>query len=242
MKDNHQLITEHVEAAKRVARKVARFVDDRELRADVESAAMVGLTEAAERYDASGGEPFFAFAVKRVRGAALDELRRADRLPRRERTRVKHVAAARASVEARTGGAANDNAVAAEAGISLDELESTQARTSAFAHVRYDECHEHTAAAAEPSPADLLEHSQKIAAITDALPRLPERDREVLALYYGREMNLREIGATLGVTESRVCQLRSRAASALRREIFSRTTAPANDRGGRARRASAMSW
>jgi RNA polymerase sigma factor for flagellar operon FliA len=226
--EQNELVRTHIDAARRVARKVARPLNDPDLRADVESAALVGLVEAAQRYDANHPEPFFAFAVKRIRGAALDELRRVDPLPRRERRRAKQLAAAAAVVEARTGQAANSNQVAAELGISVEDLEAQRTRMNAVARIAYDEAVEQTVGE-ETSVVEAIDHAQKLDALGRALPALSARDRRVVEMYYGQEMNLREIGGTLGVSESRVCQIRSRAIKALEREVQFALRAPAND-------------
>ncbi len=226
---NYQgLICEHVDAARRVARRVARNVGDPELAKDVESAALVGLTEAALRFDAGRGEPFFAFAVKRVRGAALDELRRADRVSRRERSRAKQVASASAVLEAKTGRPANDNDVASVVGVSTDQIASTRARIEAFRHVSFDEAREAVTASTEPSPAEQAERAQDLRTLSRALTCLDDRDQSILQMYFCDAKNLRQIGDELGVSESRICQLRSRAITALRCEVARRQT-PAND-------------
>ena len=88
-----RLIFEHVDAARRISRRIARRCPDSVTQDDLESAALLGLTEAAERYDATRQEPFLAFAEKRIRGAVMDELRRGDILPRRLRQLARKIGA-----------------------------------------------------------------------------------------------------------------------------------------------------
>lgn len=228
--DRDKLIREHVDAARRVARKIARGLRDPALREDVEAAALVGLAEAAHRYDPQNGEPFFAFAVKRVRGAAVDELRRVQVLTRREREHARRIEDAMAAVEARSGDPANTNEVADELGMHVDRLRELQARVARRAAVPYDDAVGH-ASTADECPAERIDRKRALARLRRALDDLARRDREVIAMYYDRSMSLREIGARLGVSESRVCQLRGRAERALRRALLERQAQPPANAG-----------
>jgi len=218
-----QLIAEHMPMARRIARKVARRMPDNIRHEDLESAALVGLCEAADRFDATrpaACAAFVAFAAKRIRGSVLDELRRGDLMPRRARSAANKMGAATASLERRLGRAPCDNEVARELGVSLTAF------TDGFAGlvpVRVVELPE-TGAHAEivdgcPSPSAQLERADAIRRVRAALERIPERDALVLSLYYVEELSYLEIGEVLGVSESRVCQLHARALTRVRKAL-----------------------
>ncbi len=218
----NQLINEHVDMARRLARTMARRVPEHR-RDDLEGAALLGLTEAAQRYNPDRGEPFGAFAVHRVRGAILDELRRGDVLSRRARSSARRVDAAAAAIQARCGRTASNEEIAQELGMSGDEVEN--ARAAGTVHsvpLDYSE-----PVAATQHPAERIERRQQERMLVSAIARLSSREREVMRLYYEEGLKLREIGQRLGVTESRVCQLRSAAVASLRQSIVARC--PAND-------------
>ena len=116
-----RLIHEHIDMARRIALRVARRLPDWITTDDVVAAAMVGLTEAADRYDSTRGEPFAAFAEKRIRGAVLDELRRGDLMPRRARVKARQVGQAAARLEGKLGRPPEDEELALELGVSVEE-------------------------------------------------------------------------------------------------------------------------
>jgi RNA polymerase sigma factor for flagellar operon FliA len=215
--DRNALIAEHVPMARRLARKIARRVPRSFGREDLESAALLGLTEAAQRFDAGRGEPFVAFAAKRVRGAVLDELRRRDVLTRRSRQAVRQLAEVSREIEARVGREATTEELAATLGVSADQVVETQASAQAPTMVELDDVRD-TSAAAEPAPSmdEALDLRRNAEALRAVLPTLPERELMVLSMYYEDGLTQKEIGDILGVSESRVCQLRTRAIATLR--------------------------
>lgn len=218
--ERDRLIAEHVEVARRISMRMARRCPDWISRDDLVSAALLGLTEAADRYDSTRNEPFISFAEKRIRGAVLDELRRGDIMPRRARQMARKIGAAIQDLEKQTGQAPADEAVAAKLGVSVEvyrtELEQ-------LVHV--------TVGALEPgdegsttqhgheSPETETAKRQAMAKVRAALPKLQQRDLLVLGLYYNEELTYHEIAQVLGVTTSRVCQLHGRAIARLRSEI-----------------------
>jgi RNA polymerase sigma factor FliA len=213
--DRDALIHGHLDMARRIARKVARRVP-RSIGCDeLEGAAMLGLTEAASRFDSSRGEPFVAYAAKRVRGAILDELRRHDVLTRRGREGARRLAEATRAVEARTGRPAASEEIAREMDVSLEEVARFKARLQAAAVVSLDDLPAGRATE-DDSPAEMYAHAEDKARLVEALRGLPERDAMILSMCYQDGLTLKEIGEILGVTESRVCQLRSRSLRQLR--------------------------
>jgi RNA polymerase sigma factor for flagellar operon FliA len=180
---------------------------------------MLGLTEAAERYDETRNEPFIAFATKRIRGAVLDELRRGDIMPRRVRTLAREVGATIARLERELGGAPTDEQVAAALDVSLEEY---KANLEELVHVtvgsvELDESD--IASSAFSSPEEQAGKRLQIAKVKDALTRMDKRDVTLLSLYYNEELLYAEIAQVLGVTVSRVSQLHGRAIARLKAEL-----------------------
>jgi RNA polymerase sigma factor for flagellar operon FliA len=217
--DRHALIRGHVEMARRLARKVARRVPRSILRDELESAALLGLTEAAVRYDPHRGEPFVAYAAKRVRGAILDELRRSDPMTRRGREGARKLADAARAVEAKVGRPATTDEIAGMLGATVDEVSRARARFQSPAMIGLDEAHDLAQPTDDDSPHEKVSHEQQLRTLAGALAKLPQRDLQILSLYYQENLTLKEIGDVLGVTESRVSQLRTRAIAKLRKVI-----------------------
>ncbi|HET7503906.1 MAG TPA: RNA polymerase sigma factor FliA [Kofleriaceae bacterium] len=226
--ERDRLISEHIEIARRISMRMARRCPDWIAREDLVAAGMLGLTEAAERYDSTRNEPFLAFAEKRIRGAVLDELRRGDIMPRRARQMARKIGATIQELERKTGKSPSDEDVAAALGVTLEayrtDLEHlVHVTVGAFDH---DDDGSGALATSETSPEAGAARGQALSRVRTALPRLDPRDILVLGLYYNEELTYHEIAQVLGVTTSRVCQLHGRAISRLRAEI---ETAPAQE-------------
>lgn len=194
---------------------------------DLIQAGMIGLIEAAQKYDMSRGASFETYAGIRIRGAIVDEMRRGDWVPRSVHRNSRRISQAIAAVEARKGRDATDAEVADELGLSLDEYfemlqESNCARLFSYEETFGDEdsnidASDHSSAFA--SPLEGMQRDGLKKALVDAIRQLPEREQMVLSLYYDQELNLKEIGLVLGVSESRVSQLHSQAAARLRQKL-----------------------
>ena len=215
--ERDRLVTEHVGMARRIALRVARRLPEGITQDDMISAAYLGLTQAADRYDAKRGESFVAFAEKRIRGAVYDELRRGDILPRRMRTMANKVRDALRSLEQKLGRAPEDEEMAAELGVSVDEYRND---LEGLSHVSIVEL-----PAVETPANDASGYESPVAAtlrrdlvtkVMGSLEHLPPRDAQVLALYYIEEFSYAEIGSVLGVTVGRVSQLHARAIAKIR--------------------------
>jgi RNA polymerase sigma factor for flagellar operon FliA len=217
--DRDALIRGHIDMAKRLARKVARRVPQSVRRDELESAALLGLTEAATRFDPCRGEPFVAYAAKRVRGAILDELRRADVLTRRGRQGARRLAEATRAVEAQVGRPATTDEIATKLGTSIEEVSRARAQLQSPALVPLDDVRDVPRTPEHQAPDEHVSFEQQRRALAMGLAQLPERDLQILSLYYQESLTLKEIGDILGVTESRVSQLRSRALENLRKVI-----------------------
>ncbi len=190
---------------------------------DLIQSGMIGLLEAARHYDASQGASFETYAGIRIRGAMLDEVRRYDWTPRSVHRKAREVSEAMYRIERRTGRDARDTEVAAELGVSLDEYHRILQDAVGCRLFSIEELSENGDGFLElhgggesDTPGDQLARERFKAALADAIAGLPERERLVISLYYEEEMNLKEIGQVLGVSESRVCQINSQAMLRLR--------------------------
>jgi len=190
---------------------------------DLVSYGLLGLIGAIERYEPDRDVKFETYAIARIKGAIIDELRAMDWVPRSVRSRAREIERAIAQLEAKTGRAPTDEEIAAKVGITVEELEDSLtdiARSSIAAldelwtvsdggdQVALIDTVEDTDA---PDPQNTLSQTEQREAIADAIARLPEREKLVVTLYYYEELTLREIGEVLGVTESRVSQLHTKA-------------------------------
>ncbi len=194
---------------------------------DLIQAGMLGLLEAAQKYDPSRGASFETYAGIRIRGAIVDEMRRGDWAPRSIHRNARRISQAISEVEARTGRDAQDAEVAAELGVDLNEYfsmlhDATATRLFSYEETFGDDNPGDTGELANAFLAGPLESVQRDTlkqALATAIGKLPERERLVLALYYDEELNLKEIGQILGVSESRVSQIHSQAALRLRTRL-----------------------
>jgi len=218
--ERDRLISEHIEIARRISMRMARRCPDWVAREDLIAAGMLGLTEAAERYDSTRNEPFLAFAEKRIRGAVLDELRRGDIMPRRVRQMARKIGATIQQLEREHGEAPTDERVANALGVPLDEyranLEQLVHVTVGALEVGDDSM---LPTGDESSPETQAARLEALRRVRGALERIEQRDILILSLYYNEELTYSEIAQVLGVTTSRVCQLHGRAIARLRAEI-----------------------
>ena len=212
-----RLIREHADVARRIALRMARRCPDWVAREDLVSAGMVGLIEAADRYDETRQEPFVAFAEHRIRGAILDELRRGDIMPRRVRQLARKISAVMKDLE-KDGEQATDQRVADALGVSVEQY---NAGLSQLVHVEVAplEGEELRLVAADAAPDAQANHRQTLTRVCGALDRLEERDVTILALHYVEDMTYQEIADTLKITPSRVCQLLWRAVERVRAQL-----------------------
>jgi RNA polymerase sigma factor FliA len=193
---------------------------------DLVSAGVFGLIDAIERFDPVHGVKFETYAVPRIRGAIYDGLRALDWVPRSVRSKAKSVQDAFADLEHRLGRSPTDGELAAHLAISAGDLERWLAEIASTTVGPLDRA---LAAGAEPRPVRGLAHDDTPSAsfeerevrglVRAAVRELPERERLVMALYYDESLTLNEIGGVLGVTESRVSQIHTKAVLHLRARL-----------------------
>ena len=194
---------------------------------DLIQAGMIGLLEAAQKYDASHGASFETYAGIRIRGAIVDEMRRGDWAPRSVHRNSRRISEAINKVEAREGRDAADSEVAREMDVDIEEYHRMLSDTSSSRLFSFEEgfgedgdiYSEQRTSMAYAAPHDSHQRESLKTSLAEAIVQLPERERLVLALYYDEELNLKEIGQILGVSESRVSQIHSQAALRLRSRL-----------------------
>lgn len=218
------LINQHGELVHRIAHHLRARLPDSVQVDDLVQSGMVALIEASGNYRPDTGVPFEAYARLRIRGAMIDELRRSDWTPRSVHRKGRAIADAMARLNSRAGNASSsDKQIAEEAGLSLDEYHATLKDSAGAAVLSLDEMpFEQSQGVADPAhsgPEDCFRKSQQSHLLASAISELPDREKLVINLYYHEELNLREIGMVLGVSESRVSQIHSKAMLRLRGEV-----------------------
>jgi RNA polymerase sigma factor FliA len=208
-----RLIRDYSDAARRIALRMARRCPDWIAREDIVAAGLLGLIEAADRYDDTRQEPFLAFAEHRIRGAVLDELRRGDIMPRRVRQLARKIASAIRELE-KDGATPSDQRIADALGVSL---ETYRAGLSELVHVEVGPIDGATSLASDSVAPDVeAGHRLTLGRVRAALTHLEQRDVTILGLHYVEDLTYQEIAETLRITPSRVCQLLWRAVERLR--------------------------
>lgn len=192
---------------------------------DLIQAGMIGLLEAMANYDASHGASFETYAGIRIRGAMLDEIRLGDWTPRAVRRQNRELVKAVKAVEDQKGGEATDSEVAAHLGVSINAYHKMVCDAAGSRLFSLDESarggdwRESLVAEDGAGPEPLFEGHAFKRAVAQAIEALPERERLVMALYYDEELTLKEVGAVLELSESRVCQIHGQALVRLRARL-----------------------
>lgn len=195
---------------------------------DLIQVGMMGLTEALSRFEPSQGVQFETFASQRIRGAMIDELRGGDWMSRGSRKSQKDIEHAVTRLEHRLHRAPMESEIAAELEMSLDEYQELLAKVRGTQLVYLedisggedgDDFLDRHVGVADADPVHILGDARMHAALVEAIKNLPEREQYVMSMYYEHDMNLKEIAAVLGVTESRICQLHSQSIARLRSRL-----------------------
>lgn len=219
-----ELIHEHADLVKRIAYHVAARLPPSVDVEDLIQSGVVGLIEAARHYNGERGASFETYAGIRIRGAIMDELRKGDWAPRSVHRRHREITAAIRTIEQRTGREAREDEVIKELGIDAETYhaalqDAVQCQVLSLDAPAQDGESGFDAPDMSAPPLERLEVEEFQHCVGNAIAELPERERLVLALYYNEELNLREIGAVLDVSESRVCQIHGQALLRLRSRL-----------------------
>jgi RNA polymerase sigma factor for flagellar operon FliA len=195
---------------------------------DLIQVGMIGLTDALSRFDSGQGVQFETFATQRIRGAMLDELRGTDWMSRGNRKHQRDIEGAVHRLEQRLGRTPQESEIAKELGITLEQYQDllNKVRGTQLIYLEdiggddgdNDYLDRHVADEGGDPLAQLNDHRMR-QALVEAIKNLPEREQYVMSMYYEQDMNLKEIAAVLGVTESRVCQLHSQSIARLRAKL-----------------------
>lgn len=215
-----ELVRQHLPLVGYVVRETLTRVPGHVRGDDLASAGMYALTVAAQRYDDSRGIPFNRYAVTRIRGAIVDELRGMDWASRSVRRRSRELDDVKSKLSAQLGRTPTDTEAAQALGVSSDELAAHQHDVSramvASLHEVQEQGSEGLLPSGGPAPHEVLEHRERVGYLHDAMARLPERLRAVVKGYFFDERPMTEISQELGVSDSRVSQMCSEALSLLR--------------------------
>jgi len=220
-----ELVEQHAVLVKRIAyHLIARLPHTVDVD-DLIQAGMIGLLDSAQHYDTAQGASFETYAGIRIRGAMLDEIRRNDWAPRSVHRKAREISAVMQELEQQYGRHAADNEIAKALGLSIEEYH-LQLHDSAGHQVfsldeftDNDETHAQPITAVSSGPIDSLQSDEFQGALAEAIKTLPERESLVMGLYYNDELNLKEIGEVLGISESRVSQIHSQTVLRLRSKL-----------------------
>ena len=222
-----QLIVHYSPLVKYVAGRVAVGLPQNVDQADLVSYGLFGLIDAIDKFEPERGFKFETYAISRIKGNILDELRAIDWVPRSVRAKARQIEKAYAKLEGELHRAPTEDELAEELDMTRDQLQTSLSKISFVGVAALDEfvgssdregaaTLGDTIASGEEGPGDLFEVQEMRALLGDSINRLPEREKVVLTLYYYEGLTLAQIGEVLGVTESRVCQIHTKAILQLR--------------------------
>lgn len=215
----NDLVKEYLPLVKKIGlHLVARLPREIQLD-DLLQVGMIGLVQAIEKYDPSQGASFSTFAGIRVKGAMLDEVRRSDWVPRSAQQKMKSVSRAIEHAEARLCRIASDMEIAEELDVSLEEYHEMSGELACSRMTSLEDSELSADESQVDDPSSQIERSMLKKALGLAIQELPEREMLMMSLYYQDELNLKEIGEVLGVSESRVSQIHGQALARLRPRI-----------------------
>jgi RNA polymerase sigma factor for flagellar operon FliA len=223
--DNNAMLQQYGPLVRRLAHQMISKLPANVEIDDLIQVGMIGLNEAISRFDTSQGVQFETFATQRIRGAMLDELRSADWMSRGSRKQQRAIEAAVYRLEQKLGRAPLESEIAKEMGISLADYQELLSKVRGTQLVSLEDMTgddgdqdylDRHVADQKADPLSLLNDHRLREALVAAIKTLPEREQYVMSMYYEQDMNLKEIAAVLGVTESRVCQLHSQSIARLR--------------------------
>ena len=220
-----ELVEVHAALVKRIAYHLISRLPACVQVEDLIQSGMIGLLEAAKNYDATQGASFETYAGIRIRGSMLDEIRKGDWTPRSLHRKVREITQAMREIETEQGRDARDSEVADRLNMSLDEYHMILQDASSHQIVSFEDVPSRDAAVVDgfsakiAGPLENLQEDNIKDVLAKVIASLPEREKLVMSLYYDEELNLRETGEVLGVSESRVCQIHSQALIRLKSKV-----------------------
>ena len=228
-----RLILQYAPLVKYVAGRVSVGLPSSIEHADLASYGMFGLIDAIEKFDLDKGVKFETYAIARIRGAIIDELRSIDWVPRSVRSKARDVERAITSLETRLRRTPTEEELAAELEMSLKDLRTALSQVSLTSLVALDETFgsedddrqalvDTIQDPRQITPEGTIEEAEQKRLLSESIARMSEREKTVVVLYYFEGMTLAQIGEVLGVTESRVCQLHTKAVLGLRARLMER--------------------
>jgi RNA polymerase sigma factor for flagellar operon FliA len=217
-------IESYLPLVKRIAYHLKGRLPDSVFVEDLIQSGTIGLIEAAAKFNASQGASFETYAGIRIRGAMLDEIRKGDWTPRSVYRKSREVSEAINKVESRLGREARDEEIAEEMGVTLDEYyhilqDTNSTQLLSIDEPDHDELSEDRMVSSVKTPVAEIAEQDFQNQLSHEIGELPEKEKLVMALYYDEELNLKEIGEVLGVSESRVSQIHSQAIKRLRARL-----------------------
>ncbi len=224
LNDKNQCLRDYAPLVKRIAHQMMSRLPYSVQIDDIIQAGMMGLLDAASRYDVIHGAQFETYATQRIRGAMLDELRSADWLPRSMRRDMRKIEQAVSRMQQKLGRTPNESEIAKELSVPLAEYQQMlqEARGAQLIYYEdfqdedHDDFFERFEFSSDSDPLALLQDERFKTELTHAIELLPERERMLMGMIYEQEMNLREVGEVFGVSESRISQLHTQAVARLR--------------------------
>lgn len=219
-KNAGELVATHAPLVKRIAYHLLARLPDTVLVEDLIQSGMLGLLEASSNYSDTQGASFSTYAGIRIRGAMLDDVRRTDWTPRSVHRKARQITQVMHQIEQETGRDARDTEIAALLEITLEEYHKILQDSTCCRLFSTDEIDDGDDHSSSENVVDNLSEINFKAALVDAISNLPERERMVVSLYYDDELNLKEIGKVLGVSESRVSQINNQAMLRLKSRLL----------------------
>jgi RNA polymerase sigma factor for flagellar operon FliA len=229
--DKNAVLAQHAPLVRRLAHQLRAKLPPSVEVDDLIQAGMIGLLDAVSRYEEDHGAQFETYAAQRIRGSMLDELRSSDWLPRSIRQNMRRIEDAISTLQQRSSRPPSDAEVAKELRLSLAEYQRMLGDCGGHQLIYYEDFHENVdddhfldrfCADKSSNPLQDLLASDFREALIEAIGALPDREKLLMGLYYEQELNLKEIGSVMGVSESRVCQLHTQAVARLRARLKER--------------------
>jgi len=206
-----ELVATHAPLVKRIAYHLLAKLPDTVLVEDLIQAGMIGLLEASNNYKDNYGASFATYAGIRIRGAMLDDVRRTDWTPRSVHRKARQITEAMRRIEQQTGRDARDTEIAALLDITIEEYHKILQDSTCCRLFSTDEMEGESDQVSTENILENINEEDFRVALAGAISSLPEREQMVVSLYYDNELNLKEIGIVLGVSESRACQINNQA-------------------------------